>query len=261
MSLCIAQISDLHIRRESHKDASRFDRWLADCVSGVNAAEPDVVIATGDLTDKGHAEEYRRLRQLLSGLKAPYYVLPGNHDDARAVREAFNDHPYLFESSGHLSYALDAEKMRFIALDSTKAHHPGGYLDDERLAWLQMELRKEHNRPVLLALHHPPFAAGVWPMDWLGFKNLRELERIVRANPQIRCVISGHVHCFRKAQWAGTVAYSSPSTRPQRLVVGVGWQFPKLHFEPGGFLVHSVDGAEIRTEVHRIPGFCRDRSE
>jgi 3',5'-cyclic AMP phosphodiesterase CpdA len=251
----IAQISDLHIRRESDKQAAQFDRWLNDCITGVNAVKPDLVLATGDLTDGGEEEEYLRLRRLLDSLEAAYYVMPGNHDDPRTLRRAFSDRPYLSQNDGHVSYTFDAGSARIIALDSTKPRRPGGYLDRKRLSWLQSQLHNNPDRIVLLALHHPPFAAGVWPMDWLGYTNLRELEAVVRANPQIKRIVSGHVHCARTAQWAGTTACTSPSTRPQRLVVGTGWEFPRLHFERPGFLLHSVtEDGNVITDIHRVDG-------
>jgi 3',5'-cyclic-AMP phosphodiesterase len=251
--LRIAQISDLHVRRAGSKKVREFDAALAECVARVNALAPDVVIATGDLTNRGSEEEYRRLREMLNALDRPYYLMPGNHDDPAALRTVFNDRTYLFENDSHASYAVDFENWVLLMLDSTKDGRAGGYVDGARLAWLESQLKKRANAPTLLALHHPPFAAGVWPMDWLGFTNLRELEQVVRSHSQIRRIVSGHVHCFREASWGGTSACTSPSTRSQRLLVGLGWRFPKLHFEQSGFLLHSLyDNGEIVTQVQRI---------
>jgi 3',5'-cyclic AMP phosphodiesterase CpdA len=250
----IAQISDLHIRRETDKKALHFDRWLTGCIERVNAAAPDIVLVTGDLTDTGDEEEYVRVRRLLNHLQMPYYVMPGNHDDARTLARVFTQEPYRGATDGHFSYAVDAGPVRIVALDSTKYRRPGGYLDEARLSWLRSQLRNARERPVLLALHHPPFPAGVWPMDWLGYESLEELKAIVAANPQIKRIVSGHVHCARTARWAGTFACTSPSTRPQRLIVGVGWRFPKVRFERPGFLIHSLEGQSISTQVHRTDG-------
>jgi 3',5'-cyclic AMP phosphodiesterase CpdA len=185
----------------------------------------------------------------------PYFLLPGNHDEPEALRRVYSDHTYLFESSPHVSYALDAGAVRLLAVDSTKPGRPGGYLDAARLSWLQTQLRIDSQRPVLLALHHPPFAAGVWPLDWLGYINVHELARLVRAHPQIRRIVGGHVHCARAAVWAGTYACTSPSIKPQRLLLCERWRAPVLRFEEPGFLLHSFEGdGEVRTSVHRVNG-------
>jgi 3',5'-cyclic AMP phosphodiesterase CpdA len=226
---------------------------LTECIAAVNACAPDAVIATGDLVDTGSDEEYRRLRGLLAALAAPYYLTPGNHDDPRALRAVYADAAYLFQCDSHLSYAIDVDGLRLVVLDSMKRGRAGGYVDNERLAWLERELTTSQ-APVILALHHPPFATGVWPMDWLGFAKRRELEEVVRTRPHIRRVISGHVHCVRTAEWGGTFACTSASTRAQRLLVGRGWQVPKLWREHAGFLVHTWDGRNVTTQVHRLDG-------
>lgn len=251
----IAQVSDLHVRAPGNSKAREFDAYLTECITRVNAAAPDAVFATGDLTDGGTEEEYRRLRELMNSIAAPWYVMPGNHDDPRTLRHVFDDRPYLFQTSTHLSYALDRGKWLLLLLDSTKDGRAGGYLDAARLEWLASQLEARPGVPTVLMLHHPPFAAGVWPMDWLGFVNVRELERIVAAHEQIRRIVSGHVHCARTASWGGTFACTSPSTRSQRLLIGAGWRPPIPHFEPAGFLMHELDdnGGAV-TYVHRISG-------
>jgi 3',5'-cyclic AMP phosphodiesterase CpdA len=47
------------------------------------------VLVTGDIADHATDEEYEQVRQLLFSLRAPVYVLPGNHDDRRALRRSF----------------------------------------------------------------------------------------------------------------------------------------------------------------------------
>ena len=70
---------------------------LARCVQEIRRLrpQPDLVIATGDLVDLGIAEEYAHLRQLLAPLPMPCYLIPGNHDERGALREAFPEHAYL----------------------------------------------------------------------------------------------------------------------------------------------------------------------
>ncbi|HLI95418.1 MAG TPA: metallophosphoesterase [Candidatus Baltobacteraceae bacterium] len=249
----IAQISDLHVHESRAKRVRDFDDALRECICAVNACSPDLVIATGDLTQTGSEEEYRRLRELMGTLSAPYYVTPGNHDDPVALRRVFGDHRYLFQAANHCSYAVDLNDLRLVVLDSMKRGRAGGYMDASRLAWLESQLDATQ-QPVILALHHPPFTTGVWPMDWLGFTHLRELERIVRANPQIRRVVSGHVHSVRTGTWAGTFACTAPSTRSQRLLIGAGWRIPAPFTARPGFLLHTRDGAGISTELRRFDG-------
>ena len=49
---------------------------------------PDLVLATGDLTDRGLREEYGLLGAILSRLPMPVLLLPGNHDRREEMRAA-----------------------------------------------------------------------------------------------------------------------------------------------------------------------------
>src|SRR5258705_11411197 len=112
----LVQLSDLHIKTPGLLAYGRVDTaaCLKLAVESVNrlSQAPDAIVATGDLTDSGRADEYRHLRDLLAPLPSPLYVLPGNHDDRAALRTAFEDHAYLQSSavsgpSDCVQYAVD----------------------------------------------------------------------------------------------------------------------------------------------------------
>jgi hypothetical protein len=48
----------------------------------------------------------------------------------------------------------------FVALDTTRPGEDPGALDAERLEWLDAELAQRPEVLTLLAMHHPPLAAG-----------------------------------------------------------------------------------------------------
>ncbi len=71
----IVQISDLHI------GPTLGAAWLAEVVAGVNAAEPDVVVITGDLVD-GSVSDLRAEVAPLAQLRAKHgiFFVTGNHE-------------------------------------------------------------------------------------------------------------------------------------------------------------------------------------
>ena len=82
--MMIAQITDMHIRPRGKIAYGRVDTnaMLEAAVATLEglSRKPDLVIASGDLTDCGLAEEYAVLRDILEPLSMPVYLVPGNHD-------------------------------------------------------------------------------------------------------------------------------------------------------------------------------------
>src|SRR2546427_1126302 len=91
----VAQISDTHI---GDKHAPRAAENLRKAVEMINARHPDAVILSGDIGE--NPEQWRHAREILKGLKAPLYFVPGNHDvhthDVNKYREVFGKDYYTF---------------------------------------------------------------------------------------------------------------------------------------------------------------------
>ena len=82
--MLLVQLSDPHIVEEGELLLGGID--TADVpargVEHVNRLDPqpDLVLLTGDLVNEGRPEEYEHLRELLEPLRAPFHLVPGNHD-------------------------------------------------------------------------------------------------------------------------------------------------------------------------------------
>ena len=70
----IAHLSDVHFGRISH--GTVVDAIVRD----VNDAKPDIVVVSGDLTQRALPVQYAAARDFLSRFEAPVLVVPGNHD-------------------------------------------------------------------------------------------------------------------------------------------------------------------------------------
>ncbi|MBN8907677.1 MAG: hypothetical protein BGO51_10105 [Rhodospirillales bacterium 69-11] len=69
----IVHLSDLHFGRT---EASLYEPLLA----AVGAAKPDLVVVSGDLTQRARVWQFRQAHAFLERLTAPILVVPGNHD-------------------------------------------------------------------------------------------------------------------------------------------------------------------------------------
>jgi 3',5'-cyclic AMP phosphodiesterase CpdA len=251
----VAQITDTHIRRKGDllHHMIRTGRDLRRAIAVVNAASPlpAFVVATGDLADRGKPKEYKRLRKILGDLRVPVYLVPGNHDARDAFRDAFPEHAYL-PAKGPLCYAVESRPVRLVALDTTRRDRaPGGELDAAQLAWLDTTLRIAPATATIVAMHHPPFAIGVAPVDTHLLRGREDFERIIAVHPQVVRIVCGHVHRYFEATIGGTTAVSVPSTAHQ-LVLEAGDGIPyTVRVEPPAVAFHRWTGRTIVTEIVR----------
>lgn len=69
----LVHLSDLHTGRVD-------PAILPALTASINDARPDLVVFSGDLTQRATKTQFREARAFLDALAAPYLVIPGNHD-------------------------------------------------------------------------------------------------------------------------------------------------------------------------------------
>ena len=239
--MLIAQISDTHIRDHLGMFGELVDtsETLKKAVQLLNSLEPqpDVVLVTGDLTDDGTKEQYSLLLEMLSSLNAPLLPLPGNHDERSEFLNAFSSTLPDEIPENHCSYVIDNFPVRLIALDtSLPGQHDALFSEDHEL-WLSTVLSQEKDKPTLIFTHFPPFETGISFMDLSGLKSADRLEKIIRNNPQVKLVVSGHLHRSIQTSFASTMISVCPSTGNQ-LKLDLNPKNGSAVDEPPGFQLH-----------------------
>jgi 3',5'-cyclic AMP phosphodiesterase CpdA len=243
-----AQITDFHISRPDGMADRMYQtaRHLAVAVAHLNGLpqRPAFVLCTGDLVDGGGDREYAILADILGQLTMPFYLIPGNHDDRAAMRQAFPEHGYLAGHDGFMQYTIEAWEPRLIALDTLIPGQSGGRLCHQRLDWLHERLGEQPDRPTILFMHHPPFRTGLAKMDNMGLEDKAGLAGIVRRHDQVEAVLAGHVHRFITRRFAGTVAISAPGPAHQ-IALDLGAEDNlSVIMEPPAGLLHVWLGGE-----------------
>ncbi|WP_322045379.1 phosphodiesterase [Paraburkholderia sp. J67] len=241
----IVQISDIHVRPRGllYQDQVDSNAMFAAAVDTLNRLdpEPQLVLITGDLTDEGSPEEYAMLRDLLAPLKHPYAVLPGNHDDRACLREAFRDQPWL-PLEGELNFGLDVGPVRVLALDTSVPGFHHGELSEPTLVWLERELAANAGRPVVIAMHHPPFSTGIPYLDLYGLHEIAPLRDLLAQHGNIDCIIAGHVHRAMHTRLGAVPVLTCPSTTTQIALRLRPDAEPASYIEPPAFMLHRWDG-------------------
>ena len=255
--MLIAQISDTHIEPPGRLLAGRIDSAarLAQAVRTLQAldVQPDCVLATGDLTDRGEPEAYAVLRAALAALPMPVYAIPGNHDRREAMRAAFADCAWMPAQPGTpLCYRVRVAHLTLIALDTLVEDEEYGRLGTAQLEWLEARLREAADEKVVVMLHHPPVASGIAMMDTMKLRDADRFGAVVARHPHIERILCGHLHRSMHLRWQGTVISVPASTVEQiHLAFGSGARLATIQEPPGLQLHYWAPGEPCAT--HNVP--------
>jgi Icc protein len=182
----IAQLSDVHVGGSRYRE-----ELLRTAIEEINAAEPDLVVIAGDLTDDGYPDQYPLAAKELAGIAAEQIVrVPGNHD-ARNVGYLLYEDTFGARDS-RLRFACAGLDVALIGVDSSKPDIDEGEIGREHYGWIEEGFSDDTDLRVFVCHHH------LVPVPGTG----RERNQVLDAGDVLallrRCsvdlVLSGHRH-------------------------------------------------------------------
>jgi Icc protein len=253
----LLQLSDPHLLAASdglvrQRPALAQLRQGIDSAVAALGAPPDLLLISGDLCHDESWGGYVRLRELLAPLHWPVALLAGNHDHPQLLRAALGRAawlaPRLLEFSG----------VNLLLLDSHRPGCVGGWLGERQLAWIARQLLNRGDRPLLVAVHHPPLAIGDPGFDAIALHDGEALLELLRPVPGLQAVLFGHVHQHWQAPLPGRPAELPPALMlgcPSTLCGFVPVQPCPLGRpdDPGGRLLELRPGQPLRQRLLRWP--------
>ena len=219
-SFTLVQITDTHIVTEG--DTHTSGPVLSDALRQVECdVEPDLIIASGDLTDWGTLDQLTAYREAVASISTPVFPLFGGHDGNQermggiSVEEflkmkALPDNPRLNElvrehegnaSTLHFEavlgptyYSLDWGGRHFAFWPNEDSFYsPAGLERKERWLWADLALQPE-DREIVVVVHTPPPAAF--------------LQALSKYN--VRLVLHGHWHSSKVFSYGDMVVAAAP---------------------------------------------------
>ncbi|MDB6060051.1 MAG: serine/threonine protein phosphatase [Verrucomicrobiaceae bacterium] len=250
LPLRVVQITDCHLGKVAGSRLLNLDtdQSLAAVIELVRAQQPriDVLLATGDLSDQGSTAAYRRFLSATRDLAEHTRWLPGNHDDPTVMRAALG-------ADSRMQRNLVLGNWQIVMLDSSARGEVGGYLAAEELDALKLCLDAHPEHFVLICLHHQVEPVGCAWLDRQQVANSEQLWDVIKNYPQVRSVVSGHVHQRFDDLRHDVRVITSPSTcvqfAPNSDDFKVDNEMPGYRW----FELHA--NGRICTGVERVSGF------
>lgn len=244
----VLQISDCHLFADKNKSLLGVNTYDSFCavIDEIKAQNfnYDFIAFTGDISQDYSVKSYEHFAEIIKVLNKPVFFLPGNHDDGPLMYR-------IFENLGvNIAKNVITPKWQFIFLNSEVYAVPHGWVERRQLDYAAFCGRRSPDQHVAILVHHMPHLVQSAWLDTQTMHNLDEFNTYIHRIPNVRAVITGHIHQEFDVTERGIRYIATPSTSIQFTPksndfaldsVGPGWRY--LSFNPDG----SID-----TKVYRL---------
>ncbi len=209
-----AQIADAHFVKNDKYKTEVLEQVIKDIN---NEKDIEFTIFSGDNLDSPRTEYLPEFIKIANKLNNPYYIIIGNHDVFR--NNGLSKEQYLqivkdnniFYKYKKPNYVFKKDNFVFIVVDGAKEIIPGstGYYKKETLDWLEKQLQKYKNKPVII-LQHFPLVSEVEIKSHEVYQKEEYLELLDKYDNVIS-VIAGHLHMNSEVMRNGVYHITTPT--------------------------------------------------
>jgi 3',5'-cyclic AMP phosphodiesterase CpdA len=207
----IAHLSDIHFGCQDDKVVDGANAWLQE-------QQPDLIIVSGDFTQRARVEQFKQASTWLNKLRAagwPVLTVPGNHDIPLydiATRFGAPLHRYKKYISNDLCPWFENDEIAVLGINTARSLT----IKDGRINREQMRIIEERfgvvppEKTRILVTHHPLFAMPIGEGNELS-------EAVGRHDHAIAAVCKAGVHIALAGHFHRTYAEAA-----RKMVVNAG---------------------------------------
>jgi 3',5'-cyclic AMP phosphodiesterase CpdA len=226
-----------------------MERALLDLIARV---DPELVVASGDLTHRGRPAEHDRAAALLKSLDRPVFAVPGNHDIPYTPLARFTQTFDQFERHWETTEpTYRSVRLHVVGLNSVRPWlHQSGRIRAAQLADAAHRLGEaERDALRIVVLHHHLLGA-----PWRSRKKpvadrSRVLAGLVDAGAEL--ILAGHIH---QAAISERHEFEVVSGELRGVTVaiapGLGQPRPDRRGEARGLLVFEAEGDALSVHTY-----------
>ncbi len=187
----LLHLSDLHFGTEQQDVVQALQQF---CLN----YPPELVVVSGDLTQRARYQQFFLCWQFLQSLHLPYLVVPGNHDIPlyhvwRRFISPFHRYQLFF---GKPESVLQTEHFYIIGVNSIRPrHHTKGYISTAQILQVTAHLKQAPAHLQKFVAIHQPFYTE--PSDKQANKDkpiLGEMALEYWAEAGLNGLLHGHLH-------------------------------------------------------------------
>ncbi len=189
-------LSDLHFGNNISREK------LRSLELDILSEAPELLVVTGDITDRGHISQFRRARDFLASLGVPFITVPGNREiSAFAIWEwmwprlAMSRYRRFFGEADRIVYKSEENRIVFFGLNSVHAFPSWpGTIRRETRYWLKEHASCFADYTKVVFLHHPALPVIRSSSFWAhALSDAGELLNIC-TQTGISLILQGHKH-------------------------------------------------------------------
>jgi 3',5'-cyclic AMP phosphodiesterase CpdA len=190
VAACLLHVSDLHTGTHEEPEVERALAAL------VRRIRPELIVASGDLTNRGTRDQHEEAARFLRSLGAPVLAVPGNHDLPYTVPARFTRPWAEFERQWQTTEPThSSETLHIVGLNSARPYrHQGGALRDEQVRDAASRLHAAPDGAYRVAVLHHHLLGAPWRAARKRPVSRRNtvLRALVAAGADL--ILSGHIH-------------------------------------------------------------------
>jgi 3',5'-cyclic AMP phosphodiesterase CpdA len=187
----LLHLSDPHFGTEQARPVKALKQLCADL-------KPELVVVSGDLTQRARHSQFIDAKNFLESLGCPYLVIPGNHDIPlfhlpRRIWRPF----YRFQQCfGSLEPQVETEHFFVIGLNTIKSHHhTKGSISLRQIEHVAQQLRQAPVHKHKIVVSHQPFMVGLHDTEAAKDIPRLMLPALKRwASCGLQALLHGHFH-------------------------------------------------------------------
>jgi 3',5'-cyclic AMP phosphodiesterase CpdA len=245
----IAHLSDFHFG--AHEPIV-----TADLVKSVHTVKPDLVVLSGDFTQRARRRQFQEARKFAEQLPEPKLIIPGNHDMplfniVARLFWPFSGYNEFIEPLGVAGQSYRDEEMAVIGLNTARRFTG----KNGRISEAQVDRVHEFFRDLgegatrILVTHHPVGQVANEVFVDLAFGSQLALPRVAQAGVQM--LLSGHHHrCL-----SGTIEETEDKESVLIVYAGTANSTRTREGDGNTYNLIKIDGFDIEVQVMRwVPG-------